>query len=68
MFMCVQLNSLFDSKIKVYYVTQMLKQGTNIKTTCPYYILKFRNTKSRLLLGYLGAWVKIEIVLENHVC
>jgi len=28
--MCVKLNSLFDSEMKVYYVTQVLKQGTNI--------------------------------------
>ena len=33
--MCVKLNSLFDSEIKVYYVTQVLKQGINIKTMCP---------------------------------
>jgi len=52
--------------MKVFYVTQVLKQGTNIKTTCPYYILKFRNTKSHLLTGYLGAWVKIVIVSDNH--
>jgi len=26
--MCVKLNSLFDSKMKVFYVTQVLKQGT----------------------------------------
>jgi len=25
--MCLKLNSLFDSKMKVYYVTQVLKQG-----------------------------------------
>jgi len=25
------LNSLFDSEMKVYYVTQVLKQGINIK-------------------------------------
>jgi len=42
----------------------VLKQGTNNKTTCPYYILKFRNTRSHLLQVYLylGQWVKIEIV------
>jgi len=31
--------------MKVYYVTQVLKQGTYIKTVCPYYILEFRNTE-----------------------
>jgi len=36
--MCVKLNSLFDSEMKVYFVTQMLKQGINIKTMCPNYI------------------------------
>jgi len=45
MFMCVKLNSLFDREIKVYYVTQVLKQGINIKTMCPNYILEFKNTK-----------------------
>jgi len=29
--MCVKLNSLFDSEMKVYYVTQVFKHG--IKTT-----------------------------------
>jgi len=46
--------------MKVYYVTQMLKQGINIKTICPYYILDFRNTKSHLFQVYLGAWVKFQ--------
>ena len=65
---CVKLNSLFDREMKVYYVTQVYKQGINIKTMCSNYILEFRNTKSHLLQVYLGAWVKIEIVIENHVC
>jgi len=47
--MCVQLNSFFDSEMKVYYVTHMLKLDINIKTTCPNYILEFRNTNSHLL-------------------
>jgi len=47
--MCVKLNSLFDREMKVYYVIQVLKKGINMKTMCPYYILKFRNTKSHLL-------------------
>ena len=50
--------------MKVYHVTQVLKQGINIKTMCPNYILKFRNTKSHLLQVYLGTWAKI----ENHIC
>jgi len=33
--MCVKLNSLFDSKMKVYYVTKVSKEGINIKTRCP---------------------------------
>jgi len=43
--MCVKLNSLFDKEMKVYYVTQVLKQCINIKTMCPNYILEFKNTK-----------------------
>ena len=66
--MSVKLNSLFDSEIKVYYVTQVFKQGINIKTICPNCVLKFRNTQSHLFQIYLGTWVKIEIVSENHVC
>jgi len=49
MLMCFKLNSLFDSEIKIYCATQVLKQCTNIKTTCPYYILEFRNTNSHRL-------------------
>jgi len=48
--MCVKFNSLFDREMKVFYVTQVLKQGINIKTMCPNYIFEFRNTKSHLLL------------------
>ena len=33
MLLCVKLNSLFYSDMKVNYVTQVLKQGSNIKTT-----------------------------------
>jgi len=55
--MCVKMNSLFDREIKVFYVTKELKQGINIKTMFPYYILEFRNTKSHFLH-----------VIENHVC
>jgi len=53
------LNSLFDRELKVYYVTQVLKQGINIKTMCPNYILESRNKNLLLLQVYLGVWVKI---------
>ena len=59
-FICVRMNS-----INVFYVTLVLKQGINIKTMCPNYTFEFRNTKSHLLQG---AWVKIENIIENHVC
>ena len=67
--MCVKLNSLFDSEKKVYNVTQVLKQGINIKMMCPnyMYILEFRNTNSHLLQVYLGAWAKIETVIKIKV-
>jgi len=48
------LNSIFDRELKVYYVTQVLTHGFNIKTTYHNYILEFRNTKSHLLQIYLG--------------
>ena len=35
MFMCVKLNVSFDSEMKIYYVTHVLKQGIGIKTMCP---------------------------------
>jgi len=57
--------------MKVFYVTQVLKQGINIKSMCPDYIctciLELRNTNSNSNQVYLGAWAKIEIVIENHV-
>jgi len=34
---------------------------------CPNYILEFRNPQSHLLHVYLGEWVNIEIVIENHI-
>jgi len=37
--MRVKLNSLIDTEMKVYYVTQVFKQGINIKTMCPNYTL-----------------------------
>jgi len=49
MFMCVKLNSLFDSEMKVYHVTHVLKYGINMTTNYANYILVFRNTKSHLL-------------------
>ena len=58
--MCVKLNALVDSEMKVYYVTQVLKQGNNTETMRTYYILEFRNTKLHLLEVYLGSWVKID--------
>jgi len=66
--MRVKLNSLFDREMKVCYVIQVLKQSINIKTMCVNYILEFRNITSHLLQVYLGVWVKIETVIENHVC
>jgi len=45
----------------VFYVTQVLKQGINIKTVCPNNIIKFRNKISHLLQFYLGEWAKIEL-------
>ena len=65
--MCVKLNSLFDSEMKVYYVTQDLKQCINIKTMCPYYKVEFRNINTYLLQVSLGAWAKIERVIEMSV-
>ena len=46
-FLCVlfEVNSLFDSETKVCYFTQVFKQGINVKTMCPNYILKIRNTQ-----------------------
>jgi len=34
------LNSLFDIEMKVYYVTEVFKQGINFKTTFPNYTFK----------------------------
>ena len=62
--LCIKLKSLFDKEMKVCSVS---KQCINIKTMCPKYILEIRNTLSHSLYFYLGAWVKIETVIENHV-
>ena len=55
--MCVKLNSLFDSEKKVYNVTQVLKQGINIKTMCPNYIIhvQHRIYYKSLLLKFSSA-------------
>jgi len=82
--MFVKLNSLLNREMKVYYVTQVLKQGINIKTKLPYYILEYRNmymyslflttylnleTHTRIYCkSCLGAWAKIETVIKKHVC
>ena len=66
--MCVKLNSLLNSEMRVCYVTKVFKQGINIKTMCPNYTLEIRNTQSHVLQVYHGAWVKVETVIENHVC
>jgi len=59
--MCVKLNLSFDSKMKVDYVTQVVKQGFKIKRICPNYILELH-----LYQVYIGEWAEIEIVIENH--
>jgi len=41
----------------------VLKQGINIKTTCPNYLRKFRKTTLHLLQVYLGMWAKKDTVL-----
>ena len=71
--MCAKLNSLFDSEIKVDFVTQVLKQVINIKATSPNYILEFRNTKPHLLQVYLNRncqlkinSVKLLVIFLNH--
>jgi len=50
--------------VKVYYVTQVLKQGKTLKRRIQN-TYEFRNTKPHLLRVDLGASVKIEIVIEN---
>ena len=47
--MLIKFYKSFDKELNVSYATQMLKQGINIKTICPNYILEFRNTNSYLL-------------------
>ena len=42
----------------------MLKQGINFETMCPNY---YSNLETQHQV-YLDAWVKIECVIENHVC
>ena len=67
MCMCVQLNLIFNSGMKDNYVTQMLEQGINIETMCPTYILEISNTNYLIIEVFLGAWVKFETAIENHV-
>ena len=64
-FIYVKLFKLIDSEMKVYYVTKVLKQGFNIKTMYPHYILELRNMKSHLLQVYLSTRAQIEIDIEN---
>ena len=52
--------------MKVYHVTQVIKQSINIKTMCTYYVFEFRNTKFLLLQVYLGTLINIEIVIETQ--
>ena len=61
--MCVKLNSIFYREMRVFYVTQVLKQGINIKTMCPNCILKCRNTNSHLLQVYLDVKANNETVI-----
>jgi len=44
MFMCVKLTSLVGREMKVFYVRHVLKQGININTMCPNYILQIAFT------------------------
>ena len=41
MFKCVKLNTLYDREMKVFYVTQVFKQGINMKTMSHHYTLAF---------------------------
>jgi len=53
--------------MKVYNVTEVLRQVINIKTMCPYYTLEFRNMTSYLL--QVSRCVGLDItVIKNHVC
>jgi len=51
MFMGVKLNSFFDSEMKPQYVTQVLKQGININTICPFYSIL--ETQNRMYCKYI---------------
>ena len=67
MFMCVQLNSLFDSEMKVYYITQVLKQGIKIETMSPNnYIRELRHEIE--FIASLSRCMDHRIVSENHAC
>ena len=63
-----KMKLLFNTEMKVYYVTQAFAVVANIKMMRPNYIPELRDTKSHSLQVYLGAWVKIETDIENQVC
>ena len=50
--MLIKFKTSIDKELNFSYATQVLKQGINIKTICPNYILEFRNTNSYLLYVY----------------
>ena len=50
--------------MKVHNVAQALQQCINIKPLCLNYILKIRNTNSRLLQVFIGVYAKIDNVTE----
>ena len=69
MCVCVKLKALVDSERKVYHVTQVLQPGINIKTMCPNYISRILKKHDIAFIEvYLGAWVKKEVVTQNHIC
>jgi len=45
MFMCVKLNSLFNREMKIYYVTQVLKQGIMSKRCV---LITYSKTRNRI--------------------
>ena len=61
MFVFVKLISLFDIEMEVYQASQVLNQCININTI-------YSNLETRNRTYYLGAWAKIETVIENPVC
>jgi len=66
MSMCVKLNSLFDREMKIFLVTEVLKQGIKLKTMCPNYKLELRNMNSHRKSCLLNHWpsaILVNIVL-----